>query len=134
MPDPIDPIDNPQGLLPDEVDVPEEPIVTEPSLNMIGFLLSKIVLWIIIGSIILIMFLIFFKEFSPSHADQAFKGINVSDSTFNRKVELLKLMQEDKKSSRDFIMQVAQMILLNLLLPVLTAILGYIFASNKNKE
>lgn len=133
MPSPIDPID-PKGLLTEEVDVQEEPIVTEPSLNMIGFLLSKTVLWIIIGSIVLIMLLIFFKEFSPSHTDRALTGINVSDSTFNRKIELLKLLQEEKKSSRDFIMQVSQMILLNLLLPVLTAILGYIFASNKNKD
>ncbi len=50
------------------------------------------------------------------------------------KLELVKLMQDEKKSGRDFIIQVWQMILLNLLLPVLTAILGYIFASNKKKE
>ncbi|GAC1569518.1 MAG: hypothetical protein NVS3B8_17110 [Chitinophagaceae bacterium] len=58
--------------------------------------------------------------------------INISDSSFTKKLELIKMVQQEKKSQRDFIKEMSQMILLNLLLPTLTAILGYIFASNQN--
>lgn len=43
--------------------------------------------------------------------------------------ELLKAYMEATSATRDFWTRTAQMILLNLLLPVLTALLGYVFAS-----
>lgn len=47
--------------------------------------------------------------------------------------ELLAAYVSAAKSTRDFWVQIAQMILINLLLPVLTALLGYVFASKSNK-
>lgn len=43
--------------------------------------------------------------------------------------EILKAYQEVVNSSREFWMRLGQMMLLNLLLPVLTALLGYVFGS-----
>lgn len=43
--------------------------------------------------------------------------------------EILKTYQDMANASREFWAKMAQMILLNLLLPVLTALLGYVFAS-----
>jgi hypothetical protein len=43
--------------------------------------------------------------------------------------ELLKAYMEATNATRDFWTRTAQMVLLNLLLPVLTALLGYVFAS-----
>jgi hypothetical protein len=43
--------------------------------------------------------------------------------------EMLKTYQEVVNASREFWMKLGQMMLLNLLLPVLTALLGYVFAS-----
>jgi hypothetical protein len=41
----------------------------------------------------------------------------------------LKAYQDVANASREFWIKLGQMILLNLLLPVLTALLGYVFAS-----
>jgi len=126
---------NPQDLPSEIVEVAEEPVVREPSLPMIGFFLSKFVLWIISGFVLLLVIFLFVKQFDASPAIKIPSQVSTSDSTYKREFELIKLVQEEKKSYRDFIIQVSQMVLLNLLLPVLTAILGYIFASNsKNKE
>jgi len=39
-----------------------------------------------------------------------------------------------QKESREFALQIAQLILLNLFLPVLTALLGYIFGTTRDKD
>lgn len=126
-------IDNPQSLPSVVVGVEEKPDVKEPSLPIIGFNLSSFVLFIISGFILFLVIFLFAKEFDASARIQIPTEANISDSTYARKVELVRMIQEEKKSYRDFTVQISQMILLNLLLPVLTAILGYIFASNKNK-
>lgn len=46
--------------------------------------------------------------------------------------ELLKAYMDATNATRDFWTRTAQMILLNLLLPVLTALLGYVFASKQS--
>ena len=43
-------------------------------------------------------------------------------------------ISQEKKDYREFILDMTQLILLNLLLPTLTAILGYIFGSNEDKS
>ena len=110
------------------------PNAKEPSLPMIGFHLSRLVLGIISAFILLLVIILFVKQFDASPDIKIPVQTNVPDSTYIQKLEFIKLVQQEKKEYRDFILQIAQMILLNLLLPVLTAILGYIFASNKNKE
>lgn len=130
----INPIDNPQTLPPVVVGVEEKPDVKEPSLPVIGFNLSSIVLFIISGFILFLAMYLSLNQFEASSLIQIPTQTNISDSTYARKIELIRIIQEEKKSYRDFTMQMSQMVLLNLLLPVLTAILGYIFASNKNNN
>lgn len=48
--------------------------------------------------------------------------------------ETLTHLAEMKRASRDFWMGFSQFLLLNLLLPVLTAILGYVFGTVKNNQ
>lgn len=128
------PIENPQSLPTVVVEVAEKPKVNEPSLPIIGFHLSKLVLIIISGFIAFLVLMIFAKSLDATNSIQIPTDSHVPDSSFQKKLELAKMIQEEKKNFRDFIFQIAQMVLLNLLLPVLTAILGYIFASNKHKE
>jgi len=130
----VNPLANPQSIPSVTVEVPENPNVKEPSLPMIGFQLSKFVLWIISAFILLLVIFLFVKQFDASSNIHIPEQPNVPDSTFNRKLEIIRVIQEEKKNYRDFTLQIAQMVLLNLLLPVLTAILGYIFASTKNRE
>ena len=118
----------------EETILPEKEYVKEPSLPMIGFQLSKFVLWIISAFILAFVLFLFVKQFDASGNIKVPEQVNISDSTFNRKLEIIRVMQEEKKNYRDFTLQIAQMVLLNLLLPELTAILGYIFASTKNRE
>lgn len=106
-------------------EVPEEgvslkdtPDVREPSLPMIGFYLSKFVLYIISGFIVLFLFL---KEAKGSGTITIPDAGTIPDSAFGRRLELIRLAQEEAKNDRAYTLQIAQMILLNLLLPVLTA-------------
>ena len=126
------PIDNPQSLPPVVVGVEEKPDVKEPSLPIIGFNLSSFLLIIISGFILFLAIYLSTNQFEASSLIQIPKEANISDSTYARKIELIRMIQEEKKSYREFTVQMSQMVLLNLLLPVLTAILGYIFASSKN--
>jgi VIT1/CCC1 family predicted Fe2+/Mn2+ transporter len=125
-------IDNPQSLPTVVVGVDERPDVKEPSLPIIGFNLSSFVLFIISGFILFLTIYLFTKQFEASSLIKIPTQANIPDSTYARKIELIRMIQEEKKSYREFTIQMSQMVLLNLLLPVLTAILGYIFASNKN--
>jgi heme/copper-type cytochrome/quinol oxidase subunit 3 len=118
----------------DIVDVQADPHVKEPSLSQIGFRLSRFVLSIIAGFIAFFVIYLFVRHSESTEQFNLSDQTTLSDSAFNRKLAVIRIIQEEKKSQRDFSLQVAQMILLNLLLPVLTAILGYIFASSRNKE
>lgn len=128
------PIENLQSLPSVLVGVEEKPDVKEPSLPIIGFNLSSFVLFIISGFILFLAIYLSTQQFEASSLIQVPTETNISDSTYARKIELIRMIQEEKKSYREFTVQMSQMVLLNLLLPVLTAILGYIFASNKNSS
>src|SRR5438309_2839455 len=117
------------NLPPEGVIVPEAPDVQEPSLPTIGFYLSKFVLYIISGFILLFTILLFVQAKTTAGTTTIPDAATLNDTIFNRKLELVKLAQEEVKADRAYTLQIAQMILLNLLLPVLTAILGYIFGS-----
>jgi hypothetical protein len=121
--------------LPQEgVTVNEAPDVQEPSLPTIGFYLSKFVLYIISGFIVLFTLLLFVQAHNTAGTTTVPDAATISDTIFNRKLELVKLAQEEVKADRAYTLQIAQMILLNLLLPVLTAILGYIFGSSRTRD
>jgi hypothetical protein len=109
------------------------------------FALTSLALVIILVSIIGVMILLYAKPFeaskdihdiistSPSISTDSTKNI-AADSLMQRKLELVKYMQEEKKDYRDFFLKICQMILLNLLLPILTAILGYKVGSSSKDE
>jgi len=100
-----------------------------PPLSRVGYNLSIFILCIISVFILFLIVFLIFSKIDASDKIEVPKQVNIPDSTFNKKLELIKIIQEEKKSYRDFIVQISQMILLNLLLPTLTAILGYIFGS-----
>ena len=82
-----------------------------------------------------ILFLIAYLLFLKTDASQFIETqkVTIADSSvFAKNFQLIKAIQEEKQNSRAFVIQISQMVLLNLLLPILTAILGYIFASNRN--
>ncbi|GAB3228311.1 hypothetical protein J0A67_14390 [Algoriphagus aestuariicola] len=111
-----------------------KPTVLEPSLPIIGYKLSQFVLWTIIGCLAMLFLFLFFKPLDAT-SDFDTSQLNPADSLFAKKLEVFKLVKEEKNDVRAFFISIAQLILLNLLLPVLTAILGYIFgANNKPKE
>ncbi|REG81080.1 hypothetical protein [Algoriphagus antarcticus] len=110
------------------------PIVKEPSLPIIGYKLSLFVLCTI-GACLLFFFIYLLITPLDATSDFDISILNPADSLFTQKLEVFKLVKEEKSDMRAFFISTAQLILLNLLLPVLTAILGYIFGSNnKSKE
>jgi hypothetical protein len=123
-----------ENLPKEGVTVKEAPDVKEPSLPTIGFYLSKFVLYIIAGFIVLFSVFLSIQAINGAGTTTIPDAGTISDTLFSRKLELVKLAQEETKNDRAYTLQIAQMILLNLLLPVLTAILGYIFGSNRGRE
>ncbi|HLZ16329.1 MAG TPA: hypothetical protein VKQ08_04790 [Cyclobacteriaceae bacterium] len=118
---------------PDEL---EKSYAAPPSfLTQAGYRLAKMTLFIISGVIVFAMLFIIFKQLSAQDPIHEISKLNpLDDASFQRKLDLYKLVQEERKSFREFIVQILQMILLNLLLPILTAILGYIFGSSSEKK
>jgi hypothetical protein len=55
------------------------------------------------------------------------------DSIFGKKMQLVSQLSEEKRKYMEFLHQTNQMVLLNLLLPVLTSVLGYIFGTRAAK-
>ena len=95
-----------------------------------GFRLAQFILVIISGYIVFLIVLFIFTSFDAASAISSY-STNKTDSSFKPSLELIKVMQEEKKSYREYVMQTSQMVLLNLLLPILTAILGYMFGSRE---
>jgi hypothetical protein len=104
--------------------------------------LSTIVLLIIAGFVFCIICLILVQSFESSHDirilsqnsyEEATRN-SFRDSTFAHTLEMIKRVQEENKEYRDLILKLTQMVLLNLLLPILTAVLGYKFGSKNGEE
>ncbi len=99
--------------------------------SRIGYHLARIVLAIIgVFLIFLILYILLGKSNGTAKIEVP-NLVNLSDSAFSKRLSLIKTIQEENKASRDFVLQITQMVLLNLLLPILTAILGYIFGSHR---
>lgn len=113
-------------------EIKEKPRVKQPSIPIIGFQLSTFILVIISAFVLFLILFLFFNKMDASHSI-TIPERNFADSlAFQRHLELLKVVQQESQNNREFILKISQMVLLNLLLPTLTAILGYIFASNRN--
>jgi hypothetical protein len=98
-------------------------------LSRVGYNLAIFILVIISAFVLLLSIKIFFTRLESFHEVKMPEMTNFGDPNFEKQLQLMELLQEEKKNYRDFIMQMSQMVLLNLLLPILTAILGYIFGS-----
>ncbi|RYE28230.1 MAG: hypothetical protein EOP42_17465 [Sphingobacteriaceae bacterium] len=102
--------------------------------SRIGYHLARIVLGMI--SIFLIFLIIYiFLNLPSRHSQIDYKTlVNLPDSVLLKKLADIKAIQTENKESRDFVIQISQMVLLNMLLPILTAILGYIFGSHSEAK
>jgi uncharacterized membrane protein len=90
--------------------------------------------WLLLGIIfVYILFIIGFLSFKNSDASSIIKipdQMTIADTAvISKKLVLINAVQQEKKSQRDFVKDMSQMVLINILLPTLTAILGYIFGS-----
>lgn len=103
--------------------------------------LTSLALLLVLAAIIGIFILLAAKEFDGSASMPNISKIMKNDSTLNkesldslaRQYQLVgQMIHEEKKDYREFFLKICQMILLNLLLPILTAILGYKVGVNKN--
>src|SRR4028118_1569756 len=80
-----------------------------------GFNLARMLLFIIGGYMLFLIVLFTFNSFDASREITALSGNIPNDTVFSQRLELIKLVQEEKKSFRDLVLQLSQMILLNLL-------------------
>ncbi len=101
-----------------------------PPITKVGYRLALFILSVISVSLVCLIILVGIKSFDVSDKI-TIPSTAVSDSTFSQQKEIIRALQEEKENYRDFIIQLSQMILLNLLLPILTAVLGYIFGSRE---
>ncbi len=103
-------------------------------LKKAGFRLATYTILVIAGYLIFILLpLLWWTDIDSSSyiIENSQKIIDYDDDKLSKIVEAL---SNEKKYYRDFVIQMSQMILLNLLLPILTAILGYIFGSKEDAQ
>ncbi len=102
--------------------------------SRIGYHLARLVLAMIAAFLIFLMVYIFLNLPKHSSALDYKTLVNLPDSILNRRLNMIKSIQTEGKDSRDFVIQISQMVLLNILLPILTAILGYILGSHNEAK
>jgi hypothetical protein len=139
---PVSEVVPPISLIGPAVAPPQLPENTLEPLAEAGVVLTKWVLTIVSVVLVLLMAPLIYEEarFNEQTASSVRWSLGAQAVSGAETVEKLKIQQEVlteyaaiRKTSREFWAQIAQMLLLNLLLPVLTALLGYVFASKSNK-
>ncbi len=132
------------------VDAGAVPVVTNlPPFAKAGVDLARIVLWFIAGAAILLLGLIAIEEFGGNAANYDTVGRMLSalaahspglaDSAqvenYRKSVDatksLLDTIAAAQLQTRDFMLKLCQLILVGILLPILTALLGYIFGTQQ---
>lgn len=122
----------PADTIPLQEAVSELPLAPLPKA---GYNLAKFILWIITGYVFFITLFLSFKNLDASKdISKAISITTLPDSTFIHQKDIIRSLQDEQKSHRDFVIQMSQMILLNLLLPTLTAILGYMFGARESNR
>lgn len=110
-----------------------------------GMRLARMVLWFIftLAASLLLCAALGEQIFPPKElvlvremADEALKNCAEMSKVecVQHSTELLTRIGEIKRASREFWMGLSQLLLLNLLLPVLTSILGYVFGTSKARR
>ena len=108
--------------------------------DWIGFILACVVLGLIALLSLILIICIALSELHYVPADIAalekiLANIGAiekpTSDDLKRAVDLASSIKELRKAGRDFWTSIAQLLLLNILIPVLTSILGYIFGSSR---
>lgn len=103
----------------ENAEIAGKPKISLPPIQKAGFKLAQMVLYIIGGYIlfVIIIFVVFAINLIPA----------------NSIVDNFDIINAQRESYLNSIFKMSQLVLLNLLLPILTAILGYIFGTNESK-
>jgi hypothetical protein len=112
---------------------PELPISGMPPVVGAGVKLARLVLCIAAGSIVLLVaYLVFMDLVIARDVSSAYKQVAAA-GVVNAQVagESAGKINEQRVAMHAFWIQAAQLILLNLLLPLLTALFGYIFGTQQ---
>ena len=127
------------------VEPPEIKVKPMSELEREGIGLARRVLWLIAAITLALLILIAGSEFLSAQpesetirnlVEHAAKQYISSGSTdaLNNANTLIGRLSETRRASRDFWLSIGQFLLLNLLLPVLTSILGFIFGTMKSGD
>jgi len=108
----------------DELDIPS--YNRQSFLDRIGFSLALFVLGLML---VYIVFLGFFFNSSDINAANIVK--NNPELLKSGNEGLLAIVSQQTTETREFVSEVSKTILINMLLPILTAILGFVFGSNE---
>lgn len=108
------------------VDRPEEPQLLP--ISKAGVDLVRLVLLIISIFVLLSIVWIWSSEWGYSTWLDSLKGQNAPNAP------IFDTLLKERGAFRDFWLKIFQMVLLNVLLPVLTALLGYTFGASRNQN
>jgi hypothetical protein len=112
----------PKEVVPEEVSVPVEAQVSDlPPLPKAGVSLARWLLIIISSFVVLMVVWIVVSESLYFHW--------ISSQHSSLQTEDVNAIIREHETFREFWLKIFQMVLLNTLLPVLTAVLGYVFGS-----
>jgi len=120
-----------------EVTPSEAPASEIPPLARAGVDLAKWVFVIVSAFIVVALALLAWNEVSLFRMETGYTQQlkpEISTEAMNTMKEYIAQLEAQRKAFREFWLQFTQMVLLNLLLPVLTAILGYIFGSKGGEQ
>ena len=113
----------------------EAPVRPMSELQGAGVNLAKWLLVIISSFLIISIIFLLITEVSSANFIRANQQeIIKSDTNGTAITAFMEQVKLQRKEFRDFWLQLMQMVLLNLLLPVLTGILGYIFGTRDNEK
>lgn len=100
-------------------------------LDRSGLVLASLVLVIIF---IYILFVGFYFYSCSQDPTQVLVDIEKWNKSYDKDMvkQMLEIHSTQLTESRNFVLEISKSILLNLLLPILTAIIGYIFGSGEN--
>ncbi|MGH7186332.1 MAG: hypothetical protein ACREIB_08685, partial [Pseudomonadota bacterium] len=129
------PVINIEGLA--ETETTDAPVQGLSPISQAGINLATWVLVILSGfMIVAVAVLLWSESTSLSLAETGYSQLSspgASTEMATALKELIDRLDAERKAFREFWHEFAQMVLLNLLLPVLTAILGYVFGSREGK-
>ena len=110
-----------------------------PPVAAAGVLLTKIVLAMVMASVVLLAAYLISADFTEGAAltqatNSLLKQPGGNAEQLHQLSEIIHQLADQRAAFRAFWLQMAQLILLNLLLPLLTALLGYIFGTTRARS